>query len=150
MADRFEATPVIRREPIASTRACSIASNTARAVSASGSMRRWIAGSWQASRNAIESACPRRIAASFLVMRRGGSGSRARSAVSAGFSAAKATSSSGLAAIARRQLATARLNGSVGASPPLFALPVLEIAMTTQDRATFTVDSGKSRPSERW
>ena len=40
----LEATPDIRREPIASTRACSTASNTARAAEFSGARRRCTAG----------------------------------------------------------------------------------------------------------
>ena len=64
MAVRFLATPSMRRAPIASTRACSTASNTARACWPPGCRRRCTAGSWQASRSAIESAWPRTIAAS--------------------------------------------------------------------------------------
>src|SRR5450631_1232257 len=64
----------------------------------------------------MESACPRTIAASRLVILRAGSGSRALPGASPGRSAAKLTSSSGAFAIARRQPVTARLNGSVGAS----------------------------------
>src|SRR5262249_18396461 len=71
---------------------------------------------WQASLSAIESACPRTIAASVPLSLRGGSGSRALPATIPGRSAAKATSSSGLRAIARRHPVTARLNGSVGES----------------------------------
>src|SRR5260221_12368280 len=64
----------------------------------------------------MESAWPRTIAASRLVILRAGSGSRALPGASPGRSAAKLTSSSGARAIARRQEVTARLNGSVGAS----------------------------------
>src|SRR5208282_4067841 len=56
------------------------------------------------------------MAASPSLSRRGGSGSRALPPASPGRSAAKATSTSPLPAIARRQTETARLNGSVGAS----------------------------------
>src|SRR5215813_7609194 len=67
-------------------------------------------------RSAIESAWPRTIAASARDILRGGSGSRALPPTMPGRSAANDTSSSGWRAIARRQLVTARLNGSVGAS----------------------------------
>src|SRR5580704_13639463 len=67
-------------------------------------------------RSAIESACPRTIAASLRVSLRGGSGRRALPPARPGRSAAKETSSSGWRAIARRHPITARLNGSVGAS----------------------------------
>src|SRR5262249_10542201 len=97
-------------------RACSIASNTARACWPPGASFRCTAASWQASRNAIASACPRTIAASRSLSRRGGSGRRALPPASPGRSAAKLTSRSFFPAIARRQMPTARLNGSVGAS----------------------------------
>src|SRR6185437_2263543 len=116
MAVRFLATPAIRREPIASTRACSTASNTPRACGFPGISLRCTFGSWQASFSAIESAWPRTIAASRFVILRAGSGSRALPGANPGRSAAKVTSSSGALAIARRQDVTARLNGSVGAS----------------------------------
>ena len=116
MAVRFRATPIMRREPIASTRACSTASNTARACWPPGNSRRCTAASWQASLSATESAWPRTIAASCRVSLRGGSGSRTLPPTSPGRSAANETSSSGLRAIARRQPVTARLNGSVGDS----------------------------------
>src|SRR5713101_4309759 len=64
----------------------------------------------------MESAWPRTIAASRLVILRAGSGSRALPGDRPGRSAANVTSSSGAFAIARRQAVTARLNGSVGAS----------------------------------
>src|SRR5271154_5670166 len=131
MADRFEATPSMRRAPIASTRACSTASKMAFAVSPSGSRRRWIAGLWQARRSALESAWPRRIPASRLLIRRGGSGRRTRACETIGFSAAKPTSRSGLPAIARRQAATARLKGSAGGSLLLFFV-VFEIDISAQ------------------
>src|SRR5713226_2004713 len=121
----------MRRAPIASTRACSTASKMALAVSPSGSMRRWIAGLWQASLSAIESAWPRRIAASPLLIRRGGSGRRTRACETIGFSAAKPTSSSGLPAIARKHAATARLKGSAGGSALLFFV-VFEIDISAQ------------------
>src|SRR6202042_3595855 len=73
-------------------------------------------GSWQASFSAIESAWPRTMAASRLVILRAGSGSRALPGDRPGRSEANVTSSSGFFAIARRQAVTARLNGSVGAS----------------------------------
>src|ERR1700758_1633511 len=106
----------MRRAPIASTRACSTASNTPRACGLPGISLRCTLGSWQASLSAIESACPRTIAASRRVILRAGSGNRALPGASPGRSAAKLTSSSGAFAIARRQDVTARLNGSVGAS----------------------------------
>src|SRR3954453_10627532 len=116
MAVRFLATPDIRREPSASTRACSTASNTPRACGFPGISFRCTLGSWQASFSAIESAWPRTTAASRRVILRAGSGSRALPGESPGRSAANVTSSSGFRAIARRQAVTARLNGSVGAS----------------------------------
>ena len=64
MAVRLLFTPSMRREPIASTRACSTASNTARACWPPGTSRRCTAGSWQASFSATASALPRTIAAS--------------------------------------------------------------------------------------
>src|SRR4029453_7210240 len=64
----------------------------------------------------MESAWPRTIAASAPLSFRGGSGRRALPATIPGRSAAKATSSSRLRAIARRHPVTARLNGSVGDS----------------------------------
>ena len=89
----------MRREPIASTRACSTASNRARAGGLCGACRRWIASLWQASRSANESARPRMIAASRGLGLRGGSGSRAFApsgpVTSVGLSAEKAISSSG-------------------------------------------------------
>ena len=116
MAERLLFTPTMRLAPIASTRACSTASNTARACWPPGMSRRCTAGSWQASLSAAASAWPRTIAASCLVSLRGGSGSRALPPTRPGRSAANDTSSSGCRAIARRQLDTARLNGSVGES----------------------------------
>src|SRR5262245_30092607 len=116
IAARLRATPSMRRAPIASTRACSTDATAPRACGPPGIRRRCTAGLWHASRSAIESAWPRTIAASRAVSLRGGSGSRALPAASPGRSAANPTSSSGRLAIARRQPATARLNGSVGAS----------------------------------
>src|SRR4051812_13635911 len=106
----------MRREPSASTRACSTASKTPRACGLPGINLRCTSGSWQASFSAMESACPRTIAASCRVILRGGSGNRALPGASPGRSEAKLTSSSGVLAIARRHDVTARLNGSVGAS----------------------------------
>ncbi len=116
IAARLLATPCMRRAPIASTRACSTASNTARACWPPGIRRRWMAVSWQAMRSAIASAWPRTMAASAAVILRGGSGSRALPPTIPGRSAANETSSSGWRAMARRHPVTARLNGSVGAS----------------------------------
>src|ERR1035437_1847717 len=116
MADRFLATPSMRRAPIASTRAWSTASNTARPCWPAGCRRRCTVGSWQAILNAIASAWPRTIAASPLLSLRGGSGSLTFPLIRPGRSAANDTSRSGLRAIARRQPAIARLNGSVGES----------------------------------
>ena len=116
MAARLLFTPSMRREPIASTRACSTASNTARACWPPGTSRRCTAGSWQASLSAIASALPRTIAASARVSLRGGSGSRTLPPTRPGRSAANVTSSSAFLAMARRQPVTARLNGSVGDS----------------------------------
>src|SRR4051812_23284772 len=116
MAVRFLATPAMRREPIASTRACSTASNTPRACGLPGINLRCTFGSWQAIFNAMESAWPRTIAASRLLILRAGSGRRALPGDSPGRSAANVTSSSGDLAIARSADVTARLNGSVGDS----------------------------------
>src|SRR5215831_1293991 len=116
MAVRFCATPSMRRAPIASTRACSTASKTARACCPAGCRRRCSAALWQASRKAMASAWPRTTAASALPSLRGGSGKRTLPPNSPGRSAAKATSSSGLRASARKQPVTARLKGSVGDS----------------------------------
>src|SRR5262245_24058114 len=116
MAARFFATPDIRRAPIASTRACSTASNTARACCPPGTSLRCTIGSWQASLSAMASAWPRTIAASEAASLRGGSGKRALPPTMPGRSAAKDTSSAGLRAMARKHPVTARLNGSVGLS----------------------------------
>src|SRR5262245_7669334 len=116
MAARFFATPDIRRAPIASTRACSTASNTARACCPPGTSLRCTIGSWQASLSAMASAWPRTIAASEAASLRGGSGRRALPPTMPGRSAAKDTSSAGLRAMARKHPVTARLNGSVGLS----------------------------------
>ncbi len=116
MAARLSATPIMRRAPIASTRACSMASNTARACCPPGSRRRCTALSWHAIRSPIESAWPRTIAASSGVSLRGGSGSRALPPDMPGRSAANDTSRSCRRAMARRHPVTARLKGSVGAS----------------------------------
>src|SRR5579863_4587494 len=123
MAVRLAATPSMRRAPIASTRACSTASNRARAAWFCGASRRWTASSWQASRSAIESARPRKIAASRALGFRDGSGRRALAPsgplVSDALSAANETSSSGRRASARVQEAIARLKGSA----PVSTLP---------------------------
>src|SRR3954469_5982909 len=110
-------------------------------------------------RSAIESAWPRTMAASSRVSLRGGSGSRALPPARPGRSAANATSSSGWRAIARRQLATERLNGSFGASlAGVFGLMLEDIAgyqLTNaacnerQLNATFTELSGNSWPKQR-
>src|SRR3954469_7905875 len=84
----------------------------------------------------MESAWPRTIAASRLVIFRAGSGSRALPGASPGRSAAKLTSSSGALAIAFRQEATERLNGSVGASLGLrnLELDVVLISISPSSR----------------
>src|SRR5262245_19339552 len=64
----------------------------------------------------MESAWPRTIAASWAESLRAGSGRRTLPPTTPGRSAANATSSSPLRAIARRHPVTARLNGSVGDS----------------------------------
>src|SRR4051812_31266979 len=116
----------MRREPIASTRACSTASNTARPGPASGARRRCTAVSWQASLRAIESAWPRSTATSCGFSLRGGSGRRALSPISAGRSDANVTSRSPLRAMARMVPATERFSGSEGAS---FLSPGLRLEM---------------------
>src|SRR3954469_15196099 len=79
----------------------------------------------------MESAWPRTIAASRLVILRAGSGSRALPGARPGRSAANVTSSSGFFAIARKQDVTARLNGSVGASLDPVRNLLLDVVMTT-------------------
>src|ERR1700742_2708684 len=79
----------------------------------------------------IESAWPRTIAASRLVILRAGSGSRALPGARPGRSAANVTSSSGAFAIARKQEVTARLNGSVGASFDPVRNLVLDVVIVT-------------------
>ena len=103
MAERFFATPIMRRAPIASTRACSTASNTARACWPPGNEppvhRRIVAG--QLERRRIGMAAHDRGV--LPVSLRDGSGSRTLPPTSPGRSAANDTSSSGLRAIARTQ-----------------------------------------------
>src|SRR5262245_42768005 len=124
-----------------------------------------MAASWQASRSAIESAWPRTIAASSRDNRRGGSDRRALPPARPGRSAAKATSTSGWRAIARRQPVTARLNGSVGASlAGALGLMLEDIGRSRAERyglnpsgandihqlsATLTELSGNSCPKQR-
>src|SRR5207237_10474644 len=95
------------------------ASKTARAAGADGVSRRCTSLLWQASRSAIESAWPRRIAASRASSLRDGSGSPALAIapvqIRLGRSAVKATSIAGIFARLRMHPATARLNGSFGA-----------------------------------
>src|SRR5262249_24147377 len=120
-----------------------------------GTSLRCTIGSWQASLSAIESACPRTIAASVPLSFRGDSGRRALPPTIPGRSAAKATSSSGLRAIARRHPLTARLNGSVGESFDGFLglmfddIIASRISETAQLSATLTDDSGNSTPKQR-
>src|SRR5262249_14329701 len=87
-----------------------------RAVGPPGTSLRCTAGSWQASLSAIESACPRTIAASAAVGLREGSGSRPLPPAAPRRPAAEPASRAGFLAIAPRQPLTARLNGSVGLS----------------------------------
>src|SRR5215469_7127875 len=123
-----------------------------------GASLRCTAGSWQASHSAIASAWPRTIAASRSLSRRGGSGKRALPPTSPGRSEAKLTSRSPLPAIALRQIPTARLNGSVGASLVApFGLMLDDMAFCLfadaerrfQLNATFTALSGNSCPKQR-
>ena len=102
----------------------------------------------------MESAWPRTIAASRLVILRAGSGSRALPGASPGRSAAKLTSSSGCRAIAFRQAETARLNGSVGASLAPVRNLLLDVDIATRcvrdyDSATLTEDSASSALKQR-
>src|SRR6266566_4022757 len=103
----------------------------------------------------MESAWPRTIAASPPLSFRGGSGRRALPATMPGRSAAKATSSSGLRAIARRHPVTARLNGSVGDSFDGFLglmfddITASQAFNSAQLSATLTDDSGSSTPKQR-
>src|SRR5262249_3737089 len=112
-------------------------------------------GSWQPSLSAIEARWPGTIAASGPLSFRGGSGRRALPPTIPGRSAAKATSSSGLRAIARRHPVTARLNGSVGeAFDGFLGLMFDDITAswawnTAQLSATLTDDSGNSTPKQR-
>src|SRR5918995_5302044 len=64
----------------------------------------------------MESECPRSTATSCGLSRRGGSGRRALSPISAGRSEANVTSRSGFCATARMQPAIERFSGSAGAS----------------------------------
>src|SRR5882757_5887173 len=86
----------------------------------------------------MESAWPRTIAASRLVILRAGSGSRALPGARPGRSAANVTSSSGALAIARRQAVTARLNGSVGASFDPVRNLVLDVVIVVSPRVVST------------
>ena len=115
-AVRLAATPCMRFAPIASTRACSIASNTARASPPEGAKASCKAGSWQAIDSAAASAWPRITAISLLVGTRDGSGSRAVLPASPGGSFENTTSTALSAAIERVVSVTARLKGSSGAS----------------------------------
>ncbi len=108
------------REPIASTRACSRASNTARACLPSGASLAWMRMSWQARLSARESPMPRVIATSSFVAFFGSSGRRARLPASAGLSLAKPTSSSLSPEMARMATVNARLK--LSASEPDFDL----------------------------
>ena len=114
------ATPAMRRAPIDSTRACSMASKAARPSVVVGDQRRCSASLWQAIRSAKLSAQPRAMAASRALSLRGGSGRRALTpsspAMSEGRSGEKLTSRSGDFAIARIVPASERLNGSWGES----------------------------------
>ena len=151
----FWATPSMRRAPIASTRACSTASNTARACWPAGCRRRCTAGSWQASlqRDGIGMAAHDRSFTTGELTRRLRQADLA--AHQAGRSAAKATSSSGLRAMARRQPVTARLNGSVGEFLDEGFDLLLEAMFLSPrrtegyDSATFTELSGSSTPKQR-
>ena len=106
----------MRLAPIASTRACSIASNTARASPPEGASVACRAGSWQATERAAASAWPRITAISVLVGTRDGSGRRAILPERPGGSFVNTTSTALSAAIERVASVTARLNGSSGAS----------------------------------
>src|SRR5262249_25532237 len=102
----------------------------------------------------MESAWPRTIAASRLVILRAGSGNRALPGAKPGRSAAKLTSSSGERAIAFRHDETARLNGSVGASLAPVRNLLLDVDMPPRraapyDSATLTEDSASSILKQR-
>src|SRR5581483_3843759 len=115
-AARLAATPCMRWAPIASTRACSIASNTARASPPPGARASCRTASWQAMASAAASAWPRITAISAFEGMREGSGRRAVLPDSPGGSVENTTSTALSAAIARVVWLTARLNGSSGAS----------------------------------
>src|SRR4030081_488364 len=135
----------MRREPSASTRACSTASKTPRACGLPGISLRCTFGSWQASFSAIESAWPRTMDASRRVSWRARSASRALPGDRPGRSAANVTSSSGAFAIARRQAVTARLNGSVGASFDPVRNLMLDVVIAISPQVALT----SGRPRER-
>src|SRR5579871_1513094 len=102
----------------------------------------------------MESAWPRTIAASRLVILRAGSGKRALPGARPGRSAAKLTSSSGERAIAFRHAETERLNGSVGASLAPVRNLLLDVDIATRrvrayDSATLTEDSASSALKQR-
>ena len=98
----------------------------------------------------MESAWPRTMAASRGESLRAGSGRRALALspepVSEGRSEAKLTSRSLFWAMARKQLATARLKGSWGASDFCGGL---RLVLMAQVSATFTELSGSSCPKHR-
>src|ERR1700761_9842587 len=89
----------------------------------------------------MESARPRKMAASRGLGLREGSGRRALApsapVSSVGLSAAKVTSSSGRRANARVQEATARLNGSLFASTLLGGLRLLDVLRSGGGMTTF-------------
>src|SRR5690606_19238314 len=104
--------PGMRTQPSASQRACSRASNAARASGSAGARLRCISGLWLASRMAMASPWPRATATSRFVGNRGRLASRALSVVRIGRSAENVTSSPGLPATARTVAATADLKAA--------------------------------------
>ncbi len=134
------------RAPIASQRACSTASKSARALRPSGCIFRCIFWSWQAIRRASASACPRSTARSCALILRGGSGSRIVEPEVEARSEEKFTSTSSRPASARDAPVSARLNSSFRACLPLgFCM-----RLPAQLRTMLAVDSGSSLPKQRW
>ena len=127
---------------MASTRACSIASNTARASPPEGARASCRAGIVAGDDSAAASAWPRITAISVLVGTRDGSGSRAVLPASPGGSFENTTSTALSAAIERVVSVTRALEGI---ERRLFA----PRQRHRQLKATLAVDCGRSSPKQR-
>src|SRR5712675_643544 len=125
MAERFLATPVMRRAPIASTRACSTASNTARACCPPGTSFR----------------CAE------LARRLGQTRLAADNAGALGGEGNLEVALAGNGAQAARDRALERLGRAVLGG--VLAFDVGRHAQALQLSATFTDDSGNSTPKQR-